>query len=136
MIARRYGNSIHSVELNFDSKALTEIGFRRDRVFSESEEGFREAYALVETYDLAAEAAGDVQDEVEQKAIADLERQVRDIEARLAEGDLLLVESEQGVDYPKTRTDQKNVLVEGENRLHFTIRVDPPLRLGRYRKQG
>ena len=31
MIYRQYGTAYHSVELNFDSKALNEIGFRRDR---------------------------------------------------------------------------------------------------------
>ena len=30
MLLRRYGSRLQSVELNFDSKALNEIGFRRD----------------------------------------------------------------------------------------------------------
>ena len=34
MIFRLYGNTYHSVELNFDSKALNEIGFRRDKADS------------------------------------------------------------------------------------------------------
>ena len=34
MILRRYGTTMQSVETNFDSKAFTEIGFRRDHAFS------------------------------------------------------------------------------------------------------
>jgi hypothetical protein len=136
MILRRYGNALHSVELNFDSKALTEIGFRRDRVFSLDAEELARAYTLAESYELTESEEGDVQDEVEQRMLAVLERRIREIETGLGEGELLVVESEQGVDYPKTRTDQKTIVVEGENRLHFTIRVAPPLRLGRYRKVG
>jgi len=34
MILLRYGTTIQSVEPNFDSKAFTEIGFRRDRGYS------------------------------------------------------------------------------------------------------
>ena len=47
-----------------------------------------------------------------------------------------MVESEQGVDYPKTHTLQKTVVIEGENRFHFTTTVQPPLRLGVYRRKG
>lgn len=134
MILKRYGSSVQSVELNFESKALTEIGFRRDRVFSLPLERFEEEYARLEAHELTAGSEGDVQDEVEQVLLGDLERQIRALEEGLGEDEVLLVESEQGVDYPKTRTDQRNVIVEGENRLHFIIRVDPPLRVGRYRK--
>ena len=40
MILRRYGTTIQSVEVNFDSKAFTEIGFRRVHAFSASAEDF------------------------------------------------------------------------------------------------
>ena len=89
MILRRYGRSVQSVEPNFDSKALTEIGFRRNQALT---------------------IPGD--------------------------DEYLLVMSEQGVDYPKTRSEQKNVIVEGENRLYFYVGVDPPLRIGRYRRRS
>jgi len=133
MILRRYGNSVQSVETHFESKALTEIGFRRDHRFAVPAEEFAESYELVETHDLTASAEGSVQDETEQSLLRDLEEQLAGIEAGLGEGEVLLVESEQGTDYPKTRSEQKNVIVDGENRLHFRIRVDPPLRIGRYR---
>jgi hypothetical protein len=134
MILRRYGNALHSVEPNFDSKAMTEIGFRRDRASTITAEEFEAQYRPVDKHELNARAEGDVQDEVEKKLLNDLERQIEALRSRLDEDQVLVVESEQGVDYPKTRTDQKTVIVEGENRLYFHVQVSPPLRLGRYRK--
>lgn len=135
MILKRYGNTVQSVELDFESKALTEIGFRRDRATSMPAEEFESTYERVESHEVEATHEGWVQDEVEQVLLEDLESQVEEILSGLEEDEVVLVESEQGVDYPKTRTVQKNRVVEGENRLHFTIRVEPPLRLGVYRKE-
>ena len=56
--------------------------------------------------------------------------------AALEEGEVLVVESREGEDHPKTRDRKKNVVVDGGNRLYFYWRVEPPLRLGRYRKKG
>ncbi len=53
----------------------------------------------------------------------------------LNEGELLLVENQQGVDYPKVRDRKEGIIVEGENRLYFHWRVDPPIRLGLYRRR-
>ena len=52
MILRRYGTSYQSVDLNFDSKALNEVGFRRNRVRSIATEEFESSYVLVETHQL------------------------------------------------------------------------------------
>jgi len=52
------------------------------------------------------------------------------------QGEVLLVESEQGSDYPKTRDEKKNVVVEGVNKLYFEWRVEPALRLGVFRKNS
>ena len=136
MILRRYGRSMQSVEPNFDSKALTEIGFRRDNAFSLPTEEFEAGYAQVESHDLAARAEGSVHDEVEQALLADLRGQLEARARALGEGEVLVVLSEQGVDYPKTRSEQKNVIVEGENRLYFYLSVDPPLRVGRFRRSA
>lgn len=130
MILRRYGDSVQSVVLNFDSRALTEVGFRRDHRISYPAEVFFGTHERVHAHELVVTAEGYVQDEVEQMLLADLE--VRVLE--LSEDEVLLVESEQGVDYPKTRTVQKTVVHEGDNRLHFSITVHPPLRMGAYRK--
>jgi hypothetical protein len=56
--------------------------------------------------------------------------------ADLDEGEVLVVENQEGEDYPKTRDTKKNVVVDGENRLYFYWRIDPPLRLGVYRTRG
>ena len=136
MILRRYGTALHSVDTDFDSKALNEVGFRRDRELSIAAEEFEETYELVESHEISAETEGDVQDETQQRLLDEMEAQLRTLEEKLGEGEVLVVENEQGVDYPKTKDIRKNVIVEGENRLHFTAVVEPPLRVGVYRKGG
>ena len=103
MILKRYGETVQSVELNFDSRAMTEIGFRRDRKLSMPSEEFAERYEAVETFEFTADADGVVQDEAERAVLSDLEEQVRALEGKLGESQVVLIESAQGVDYPKTR---------------------------------
>ena len=133
MLLRTYGSKLQSVELNFDSKALNEIGFRRDHQAAFDREEFLASHTLVSEHPLTADAEGLVHDEVEQEVLARLQAAVEGVLSSREAGDVVLVESEQGVDYPKTRQAQKNVVIEGENRLHFKVHVDPPLRLGVYR---
>ena len=129
MIPRRYGTTVQSVETNFDSKAFTEIGFRRDQAFSAPAEDFFSRHERVSERLLEAEAEGDVQDEVESAMLQQLLDQLLKLDGDLAEGELILVGSEPGRDYPKTRTQQKNVIVDGENRLYFYSSVSPPLKV-------
>lgn len=136
MILRRYGDSVHSVALDFDSKALTEIRFRRDHRRSEPAEAFLAGWRRVAAHDLDGHAEGFVQDEVEQVLLDQIEARLRALEQELGEHEALLVESESGVDYPKTHTHTANVIVEGENRLRFTSTLRPPLRVGVYHKTG
>lgn len=136
MIVRRYGSSVQSVELNFDSRALTEIGFRRDHEWSLPTEEFDQGWEKVEEHALEARAEGDVQDATEQDLLKQLEARIAELEGALAEGEVLRVESEQGKDYPKTHHSTRTIVVEGENRLHFTGWVEPPLRLARYRRRA
>ena len=135
MILRRYGTTIHGVETNFDSKAFTEIGFRRGQQFSSASDEFLASHERVAEHALVAESEGDVQAEVESALLDDLLAQLRKLDAGLGEGEYLLVESEQGQDYPKTRTRQKNVVMDGENRLYFYANVDPPLKVAIFRAQ-
>lgn len=135
MIFRRYGTSYHSVQPDFDSKALTEVTFRRDRRVTIATEEFEARYEKLRSHELQATAEGYVHDEVEQVALDELEAELSEVLAGLGEGDVLVVESE-GVDQAKTRAVQKNVILQGENRLHFTVRIDPPLRVGVYRERG
>ena len=133
MILRRYGKNVHSVETNFDSKALTEIAFMRDHQVSTPGEEFFQAHEKLSEHGLTAQAEGDVQDEVESVMLDDLLAQLSVLRESLEESQVLLIESEQGNDYPKTKTRQKSVVVEGENRLYFYSSIDPPLRVGVYR---
>ena len=134
MILRRYGTSMQSVELNFDSKAMTEVGFRRDKELSIPVESFEQTYTRGATHELTAQTEGYIQDEVERKVLKELETRIRALEADLSNGEVLVVESEQGIDYPKTRTEHKTVVQGGDNRLFFTVRVEPPLRIALYNK--
>jgi hypothetical protein len=136
MILRRYGRSMQSVEPNFDSKALTEVGFRRDHASSIPVEEFEAEYRQVDTHELSARTEGGVHDEVESALLADLVGQLEALEGALGEAEVLVLLNEQGVDYPKTRSEQKNVIVEGENRLYFYVSVDPPLRIGRFSRSS
>ena len=134
MILRRYGTTVQSVDIDFNSRALNEVGFRRDRVFSLPFEDFDTGFESVSTHTLSAEAEGDVQDEVEQSMLDDLEAQLRDVLDSRAEAEVLFVESSQDTGYPKTRTRTQNVIVEGENRLYFYSSIDQPLQVGVYRR--
>jgi hypothetical protein len=136
MILKRYGTALHSVELNFDANALNEIGCRRDRQLSIPVDEFESLWERVEEYALDGSEEGWVQGEVEQKMLDHLIADIDRIVAAMAEGEVLLVESEQGVDYPKARGSQKVVVEAGENRKYFRSWVEPSLRVGRYRKKA
>jgi hypothetical protein len=133
MILRRYGTTIQSVATNFDSKAFTEIGFRRDHAYSVGADDFLSGHERISEHLLEAESEGDVQDAVESAMLDLLIEELHKLEEGLAENEFVLVESEQGQDYPKTRTQQKNVVVEGENRLYFYSSVSPPLKVAVFR---
>lgn len=137
MIVRRYGSKVQSVTPNFDSRAMTEIGFiRTDELVIPASE-FEEAYERVDERSLVANSEGDVKVEAEQALLDDLLAQVEALRSELDEGMVLMVESQPGRDFPKLR-DHTTVRVVGgiENRLHFTWTVDPPLRLGIYRRRS
>ena len=136
MIFRRYGAAYHSVDTNFDSRALNEIAFRRNREESIPAEELDSAFETVSTHELVAEAEGDVQDHTEQELLAELEARLTALHEEAGELGLLVVENEQGNDWPKTRQKTSNVIVEGENRLHFHYSVAPPLRVTVRRRKG
>lgn len=135
MILRRYGTSVESVELNFDANALNEIGFRRDRKTSIETETFEEEWDRLEEREFAARSEGSVQAEVEEALLNQMESGISEWLASLDEGEALYIESE-GADYPKTRHESKKIVERGENRLHFSAWVEPPLRVSRVRKSG
>lgn len=135
MIIKRYGSKVQSVTPNFDARAMNEIGFQRDNEWSMATDEFTESYEKVETHELTAAAEGGVQGEAEEKLLESLQEQLVAVEKTVVDDGVLMVESEQGVDYPKTRHTQTNQLVGHENRLYFRFTVEPPLRVAVYRKR-
>jgi hypothetical protein len=129
MILRRYGSSYHSVDTNFDSLALNEIAFRRNREESIAVDELESGYEIVASHELVAEAEGDVQDHTEQDLLRKLEAKLSALGEEAGDLGVLVVENEQGNDWPKTRQKTSNVIVEGENRLRFHYSVAPPLRV-------
>ena len=136
MIFRRYGSSYHSVDTNFDSLALNEIAFRRNREESIGVDELESQFETVATHDLEAEAEGDVQDHTEQELLRRLEAKLTALRDEAGDLGVVVVENEQGNDWPKTRQKTSNVIVEGENRLHFHYSVAPPLRVTVRRRKG
>ena len=136
MIVKRYGATVQSVDPNFESTALNEIGFRRDREWSLPVEEFDGGYEQLMVHELSAEAEGPVQDHTEQLLLDRLEGRLLELEAGLEGGCVLMVENGDGHDYPKTRQQTHNVIVEGENKLPFVYSIAPTLRIGVYRKKS
>jgi len=129
MIFRRYGTAYQSVDLNFDSLALNEVAFRRNREESLPADDVDTLFVTLATHELTAEAEGDVQDHTEDVLLRKLEVQMEELRAALGDGEILVVENDQGHDWPKTKQKTSNVIVEGENRLHFQYTMAPPLRV-------
>ena len=136
ILFRRYGSSYHSVDTNFDSLALNEIAFRRNREESIPVDDFESGFVTLSSHDLVAEAEGDVQDHTEQELLDRLEAQLQELGKDSGDAAVLVIENEQGNDWPKTRQKTSNVVVEGENRLHFHYSVAPPLRVTLRRRKG
>ena len=136
MILRRYGESFHSVEPDFDPRAMNEVGFRRDRVFSITVDELSQSYEAGEVHDLVAEAEGPVQTEAETAVLIDLEAQLSALVDGLGEDGVVVVESEPGQNYPKMKETRSNVIVDGENKFHFRRYVEPPLKVRVYAKRA
>jgi hypothetical protein len=135
MIVRRYGNSVQSVDPNFDSRAMNEIGFQKNNTWSLPWDEFQSKYERGATHELTCRAEGHVQDEAEKQVLCDLRDQLQELDQKLGSGEVLLIESEAGKDYPKTREKQRTVVVGTENKLHFERTIDPPLRVGIYKEK-
>lgn len=133
MILRRYGSKLHSVDVDFDPRALNEVGFRRDHEAAFDGDEFSESHEKLDERELTATAEGPVQDEAEQALLEDLESQLRELQDEQGPDRVLVVENSTD-DYPKTRDRKEDVVVEGKNRLYFHWRVEPPLRIGIYRR--
>jgi hypothetical protein len=132
MILKRYGNQLHSVRPNFDARAMNEIGFQRDHEFSIPADEFAEKFTRIDEKHFTGQGAGMVQQDAEEAALAQLRADLDACTGGLASGCVVVVESEQGQNYPKMREKVTNLVIEGENKLHFERTIDPPLRIGIY----
>lgn len=130
MIIRRYGNRFHSVSLDFDPAAMTEVGFRRDGEQEWDAEEFLAAYEMIREEALMAEATDVVQEAAERIMLDNLKAKVTALVEDLGEGQFLSVESKMGVDYPRTRYDRPT---KGDRA--FTYTLDKPLRVGIWAKK-
>jgi hypothetical protein len=127
MILRRYGKNYLSVTPNFDSRAMTEIGFMRSGELSVEANGFGDGYELVENRVLQPTKAGSVQGEVEEALLKELSDELAALESGLGDGQVLVIENEQGVNHPKTRGKQGSDASGPDTRLTFEYTVDAPL---------
>jgi len=125
MIIRRYGNRFHSVSLDFDPAAMTEVGFRRDGEKEWPAEDFLAEYEMVREEEVLAESTDAVQERAERTMLDALEERVNALHDALGEGQFLSVENKAGVDHPRTRYDR---VTKGDR--EFTYTLDRPLRLG------
>lgn len=135
MIYKRYGGKYHSVRPRFDENAMTEVGFMRDHEEELTAEEFEARYEQFEVRELTASSEGHVQSLVEHAVVHSLEEQVLDLEQQAGAYAVLVVEHTTGRDSPKTRGTQRTLVEEGENRILFTWVVEPPLRMGIYRRR-
>lgn len=136
MIFRLYGTAYQSVDIDFDAKALNDIGFRRNRQRAIPVEELARDFEPIDTVKLTTEASGSVQTETKQLLLDRLQEKLEALSPRVPEGGVTVVENESGHDYPKTHQATKNLVEEGENRLYFEYTMDPPLRATLYGPRG
>lgn len=74
-----------------------------------------------------------MQDVVEKQLLDSLRSQLLELERSLDNGAVLVVMSEAGKDYPKSREKTTTKVVGHDNKLHFQRSIDPPLRVAVYR---
>jgi hypothetical protein len=102
---------------------MTEIAFQRTTDFSISAEEFAAQYEQVEERALVATSEGEIKNDSEQALLDDLLAQIAELRAGLAEGMVLLVESQAGRDYPKLRDHTTVKVVGGLASKLLTTRV-------------
>jgi hypothetical protein len=135
MILRRFGKKLQSVAIDFNSRAMNELGFRPDHSLAIDADEFAASYKEVEVHKLTAEGEGDVKIEVEQAVLDAVRAKLEKLDRELGTDGVLVVENEAGKDYPRMHDVTSTIVVGNENRLHFRYTVDPPLRVSVHRTQ-
>ena len=136
MIVRRFGGTVGAVAPDFHATAFNEITFVRRPGFSLPWEEFAATYERAGERALDSESEGHVKLEAEEALLDLLTHRIAEVERALGADELLLIESVPGLDYPRTHEHTETLVEEGRNRLHFYYHIDPPLRLGVYRRRG
>ncbi len=136
MIVRRFGASVGAVVADFHATAFNEISFMPRPGFSLAWEEFETGWQRVGELLLDSESEGHVKLEAEEALLDLLAHRLAHAERELGPDELLLLESRPGHDYPRTHEHTETLVEDGRNRLHFYYRIDPPLKLGVYRKRA
>ena len=135
MLLRRFGTTIGAVEPNFEPAAFNELSFVPRPGFQMTTADFGADYERVGELALTSEAEAHVKIQAEAALLDLLAHRIHEAVKSLPQGDVLLIESMPGKDFPRFRERTEN-LVEGDrNRLHFYYWLDPALRLGVYRRR-
>lgn len=132
MIVRRYGATVVEVQPEFAPEAFNEIDFRRRTGFTMAWEDFQARYERTGEQALVSEAEGHVKIAVESATLDLLRHRLADAEGSLAPGEVLLLESQPGRDYPRLHEKTETLVEHGHNRLHFYYYLQPALRFGVY----
>ena len=135
MILRRYGATVSQVEPYFAAVAFNEVDFTRRPGFTMDWAEFHDRHQRTGVRELSAEAEGHVKVEVESATLDLLAHRVAEAERALAPGEVFLVESQPGRDYPRLHERTETLVEHGRNVLHFYYYLRPPLRLGVYRQR-
>jgi hypothetical protein len=130
MILQRFGRTVSAVRPDFRATAFNEIGFSRGSGFTMEWEEFAERYRRVGEIGLTAESDGRVKLEAEMALLQQLGQRLAAVVAALAPGEVLLLESHPGHDYPRTHERTDSVHEHGDTHLQFHYHLDPPLRFG------
>ncbi len=136
MIVRRFGPVVNAVDPAFEAAAFNEIMFTRKPGFAMPWPDFAERYERVGELAIASESEGHVAIEAEEALLDLLAHRLAEADSALGPGDVLLIESQLGHDYPRTHDRAETLVEHGANRLHFHFHIDPPLRLGVWHRRG
>ncbi len=136
MIVRRFGGTVGAVAPDFHATAFNELQFVRRPGFAMAWDDFVANYERTGGLALDTETEGHVQIEVETALLNALAARIAEAERALGTDELLLVESLPGHDYPRTHEHTETFVEQGRNRLHFYYHIDPPLKLGIFRRRG
>ncbi len=117
---------------NFDPRALTEVGFRRDGRSSLSVEQMTEGYEEVHRRELRAQATGSNLHDAEQRVVREMEAQVLEMVAGLGPEEVLVIDNKPGVDHPKSHHERTNSVEGGWG---YRVWVEPPLKMNVLRRR-